>query len=42
MRLLRIGPVGEERPAVLVGDTTYVDVSDVVRDYDAAFFGLDR
>ena len=38
MRLLRIGPVGEERPAVLVGDSTYVDVADAVRDFDAAFF----
>ena len=38
MRLLRIGQLGEERPAVLVGDSAHVDVSDVVRDYDAAFF----
>jgi len=38
VRLLRIGQVGEERPAVLVGDSAHVDVSDVVRDYDAAFF----
>ena len=38
MRLVRIGPVGLERPAVMVGESTYVDVSDVVRDYDAAFF----
>lgn len=38
MRLLRVGPPGGERPAVLVTDTTYVDVSDVVRDYDAEFF----
>jgi len=38
VRLLRIGQLGEERPAVLVGDSAHVDVSDVVRDYDAAFF----
>ena len=38
MRLLRVGPPGGERPAVLVTDTTYVDVSDMVRDYDAEFF----
>lgn len=38
MRLLRVGPPGGERPAVLVTDTRYVDVSDIVRDYDAEFF----
>jgi len=38
VRLLRIGQLGEERPAVLVGDSAHVDVSDVVRDYDASFF----
>lgn len=38
MRLLRVGPPGGERPAVLVTDTSYVDVSDMVRDYDAEFF----
>lgn len=45
MRLLRVGPPGEERPGVLVTDTSYVDVSDVVRDYDAEFFeggGIER
>jgi len=39
MKLLRIGPVGGERPAVLVGDGAYVDVSDVAPTYDEAFFG---
>ena len=38
MRLLRVGTPGGERPGVLVTDTTYVDVSDMVRDYDAEFF----
>jgi 2-keto-4-pentenoate hydratase/2-oxohepta-3-ene-1,7-dioic acid hydratase in catechol pathway len=37
--------MGAERPAALVTDTTYVDVSDMVRDYDEDFFqsgGVDR
>jgi 2-keto-4-pentenoate hydratase/2-oxohepta-3-ene-1,7-dioic acid hydratase in catechol pathway len=44
MRLLRIGPAGAERPAVLV-DGVIRDVSSEVADYDAAFFaggGLDH
>ena len=36
MQLMRIGPVGAERPVVRVDDTTYVDVSDVVDDFDEA------
>lgn len=39
MKLLRIGAFGQEKPAVLVGDDRYVDVSDVVTDFDEAFFG---
>ncbi|MGE0818998.1 MAG: fumarylacetoacetate hydrolase family protein [Candidatus Nanopelagicales bacterium] len=39
MKLLRIGAVGSEKPAALVGDSTYVDLSDVVGDFDEAFFG---
>jgi len=39
--LMRIGPVGAERPVVRVDDATYVDVSDVVSDFDEAFFGND-
>jgi 2,4-didehydro-3-deoxy-L-rhamnonate hydrolase len=39
--LMRIGGVGAERPVVRVDDATYVDVSDVVRDFDEAFFGAD-
>jgi 2-keto-4-pentenoate hydratase/2-oxohepta-3-ene-1,7-dioic acid hydratase in catechol pathway len=42
MKLMRIGPMGEERPAVLVGDGSYVDVSDVVPTYDEAFFAARR
>jgi 2,4-didehydro-3-deoxy-L-rhamnonate hydrolase len=38
MKLLRIGPAGAERPAVLVGDDGFVDLSDVVGDFDEAFF----
>jgi 2,4-didehydro-3-deoxy-L-rhamnonate hydrolase len=39
MRLLRIGPAGAESPAVLADETTYVDLSDLVDDFDEAFFG---
>ncbi len=42
MRLLRLGPVGHEKPAVLVDDTSYIDVSDVVTDFDEAFFASGR
>ena len=45
MHLMRIGPVGAERPVARLNDETYVDLSDVVRDYDEEFFGsggLDR
>ena len=38
MELLRLGPPGKERPAVRVGDGRYVDLADVVGDFDAAFF----
>jgi 2-keto-4-pentenoate hydratase/2-oxohepta-3-ene-1,7-dioic acid hydratase in catechol pathway len=44
MRLLRVGPAGAERPAVLV-DGTVRDASGEITDYDGAFFadgGLDR
>ena len=42
MKLMRIGPVGEERTAVLVGDGVYVDVSDQEPTYDEAFFASGR
>lgn len=45
MYLMRIGPVGQEKPIVRLDDATYVDVSDVVSDFDEGFFGdggLDR
>ena len=45
MRLMRLGEPGMERPVVRVGDDAYVDVSDLVPDFDAAFFaggGVER
>ena len=45
MKLMRLGTAGAERPVVLVDDQSVVDVSDVVTDYDAAFFasgGVER
>ena len=44
MKLMRLGSVGAERPVVRVDETTYVDVADVVDDFDEAFFasGMDR
>ncbi|YCK37839.1 fumarylacetoacetate hydrolase family protein [Actinomadura sp. ATCC 39365] len=43
MRLMRIGAAGAERPVVAIDDETYIDVSDVVADFDESFFaaGLD-
>jgi len=38
---MRIGPSGSERPIVRIDDTQYVDVADVVNDFDEAFFGSD-
>jgi 2,4-diketo-3-deoxy-L-fuconate hydrolase len=45
VKLLRIGAPGRERPAALAGEATFVDLSDVVDDFDERFFaggGLDR
>src|SRR5919107_4536515 len=44
MQLMRIGPVGAEKPVVRVDETSYVDVDDLVRDFDATYFagGHDR
>lgn len=36
---MRIGPLGAERPVARLDDDTYVDLSDVVEDFDEAFFG---
>jgi 2-keto-4-pentenoate hydratase/2-oxohepta-3-ene-1,7-dioic acid hydratase in catechol pathway len=38
MQLMRLGPIGAERPVVRLDETRYVDVSDVFHDYDEAFF----
>ena len=45
MRLMRIGPTGDERPIARIDDNQFVDLSDVVDDFDERFFGsggLDR
>jgi 2-keto-4-pentenoate hydratase/2-oxohepta-3-ene-1,7-dioic acid hydratase in catechol pathway len=41
---MRIGPAGAEKPVVRIDDTSYVDVSDLVGDFDATYFagGHDR
>ena len=41
MKLLRIGPAGSEKPAALTADGRYVDLSDVVPDFNEAFFASD-
>jgi 2-keto-4-pentenoate hydratase/2-oxohepta-3-ene-1,7-dioic acid hydratase in catechol pathway len=38
---MRIGASGAEKPVVRIDDETYVDVSDVVTDFDESFFGSD-
>jgi 2-keto-4-pentenoate hydratase/2-oxohepta-3-ene-1,7-dioic acid hydratase in catechol pathway len=44
MQLMRIGPAGAEKPVVRVDESSYVDVDDLVRDFDATYFagGHDR
>ena len=39
MKLLRIGAPGAEKPAALVGQDHYIDLSDVVTDFNEEFFG---
>lgn len=39
MKLMRLGPVGHEKPVVRVDADHYVDVSDITPDFDEAFFG---
>ena len=38
MQLMRLGPAGSERPVVRLDDESYVDVSDIIDDYDETFF----
>lgn len=45
MKLLKLGAPGAEKPAVLMGEDRYLDVSATFPDYDEAFFasgGLER
>jgi 2,4-didehydro-3-deoxy-L-rhamnonate hydrolase len=44
MLLMRIGPEGSEKPVVRVSESSYVDVDDLVGDFDAGYFagGHDR
>ena len=39
MRLVRVGPAGSETAGALIDDDTFVDLSDVVGDFNEAFFG---
>jgi 2,4-diketo-3-deoxy-L-fuconate hydrolase len=39
VQLARLGDAGSERPFVRVGEDAFVDVADVVGDFDEAFFG---
>ena len=39
MRLVRLGPKGSEIPGAMVDDDTFVDLSDLVDDFDEKFFG---
>ncbi len=38
MKLMRVGAPGHEKPAIAVDDNHYVDVSDLISDYDERFF----
>ena len=42
MRLIRLGQPGQEKPAALLDDENYIDLSDVVDDFNEAFFGSNR
>lgn len=41
MYLMRLGEAGSEKPVVRIDDTNYVDVSDVVHDFNETFFDGD-
>ena len=41
MYLMRIGAPGAEKPVARIDEETYVDLSDVVTDFDEEFFGSD-
>lgn len=38
MKLIRFGPTDLEKPGLILSDGRYIDVSDVVPDYDESFF----
>ncbi len=38
MRLVRVGPIGAETPGALIDEDMFIDLSDVVDDYNEAFF----
>ena len=40
MKLMRIGKPGQEKPVVRIDEDTYVDVSDLVEDFDEKFFAM--
>jgi len=42
MRLIRLGQPGQEKPAALLDDENFIDLSDVVDDFNEAFFGSNR
>ena len=42
MRLVRLGAAGAEKPAALLDDDNYIDLSDVVDDFNEAFFAAGR
>lgn len=42
MKLMRVGAPGNEKPAIAVDDNHYVDVSDLISDYDEGFFEQDN
>ena len=42
MRLIRLGQPGQEKPAALLDDENYIDLSDVVGDFNEAFFASNR
>jgi 2,4-didehydro-3-deoxy-L-rhamnonate hydrolase len=41
MKLLRVGPQGHERPAILLDEATYLDLSSEVNDFNEEFFASD-
>jgi 2-keto-4-pentenoate hydratase/2-oxohepta-3-ene-1,7-dioic acid hydratase in catechol pathway len=42
MKLMRIGNLGEELAAVAIDDSHYVDISDLVTDFDSEFFQSEK